>query len=176
MLRQISTIFPGKSKAMHECDVIIKELQNIEKERDYLKQDGQSHPVNFLIRMVFVLIRMTNPLWQNRHSQVSKKVFLQGQWEQCELDQEANRDNNTQSHKTTNYNTKGRKILGLILTKLKDEYACPTMLAPLGLSDHVTVKVSISSKSKTSIKTETLVKRNACRQDMLFGRSSVINR
>ena len=57
-----------------------------------------------------------------------------------------------------NFPTRGHNVLDLILTNLSDYYATPTKLAPLGLSDHVTVKVSpiprsMSSKRKTTIKT-----------------------
>ena len=57
-----------------------------------------------------------------------------------------------------NFPTRGHNVLDLILTNLSDYYATPTKLAPLGLSDHVTVKVSpiprsMSSKPKTTIKT-----------------------
>ena len=57
-----------------------------------------------------------------------------------------------------NFSTRGRNSLDLILTNLKEYYASPIKLSPLGLSDHVTVKVLPLSrqtifKSKTSIKT-----------------------
>ncbi len=41
-----------------------------------------------------------------------------------------------------NFPTRGRNVLDLILTNLRDYYTSPTKLAPFGLSDHVTIKVS----------------------------------